>query len=242
MARTASKSADTQKAIIYCRVSTSEQAEEGVSLDAQESKLRAYCALRGLDVAAVVVDAGVSAGKPLDARDGGRRVLDAVRTGEAGAVVAYKLDRLFRNAADCLAVTDGWDRRGVALHLVDMGGQALDTSTAMGRFFLTIMAGAAEMERNLIRERTAGAMAHKRSRLEFCGGQAPYGYRVAADGRTLETNPAEQTIVETIRELHAAGLSLRKIAAALTDRGFVPRSGGRWYGETVRSVLAYEAA
>ena len=59
--------------------------------------------------------------------------------------VQTKLDRLFRNCQDCLQVTALWDRLGISLHLIDLGGQAIDTSSAMGRFFLTVMGGAAEI-------------------------------------------------------------------------------------------------
>jgi len=83
----------------YVRVSTEEQAAEGVSLDAQEAALRAYSAMRGLTLVEVVIDAGVSAGKPLSSREGGRRVLDLVKRGKVGAVIAWKLDRLFRDRA-----------------------------------------------------------------------------------------------------------------------------------------------
>ena len=147
-------------AIIYLRVSTKEQAKEGVSLEAQEAKLTAYCTMRELNIIQVVVDAGVSGGKPLHKREGGRVVLNAIKTKQADAVVAYKLDRLFRDCADCLTVTKEWDNKDVALHLVDMGGQTLDTSSPMGRFFLTVMAGAAELERGLIGERVSFARQH----------------------------------------------------------------------------------
>jgi len=140
------------RAVAYVRVSTEEQATEGISLEAQNHRVRAYCELRGLELVDIITDAGVSAGKPLARRDGGARLLHLIRRGEAVAVVAFKLDRLFRNCADCLTVTATWDRSGVALHLIDLGGQAVDTSTAMGRFFLTVMAGAAEMERGLVAE------------------------------------------------------------------------------------------
>ena len=235
-------SENSNAAAIYCRVSTEEQAAEGVSLDAQENALRAYCALRRLDVAAVVVDGAVSGGKPLHTRPGGRRVLDLVERGTVGSVVAYKLDRLFRDACDCLAVTAEWDRRAVALHLVDLGGQAIDTSTAMGRFMLTVIAGAAEMERNQIRERTAAAMAHKRTLGEYTGGAAPYGWTVAADGIHLAADDAEQAIISAALGLKAAGLSLRKVGAELEGRGLLPRSGGHWHANTVRSLLAAAVA
>jgi site-specific DNA recombinase len=102
------------KAIAYVRVSTIEQADEGVSVDAQQAAVRAYCTLRGLDLAEIMVDAAVSGGKVLESRHGGKRVLEAVRKRTVRAVVACKLDRLFRDAGDCLNVTKDWDRAGVA--------------------------------------------------------------------------------------------------------------------------------
>lgn len=230
------------QAAAYIRVSTEEQATEGVSLDAQEATLRAYCTLRGLELAEVVVDAGVSAGKPLSTRDGGAHLLDLVKRGKVQAVICYKLDRLFRDASDCLQVTAAWDKAGVALHLVDLGGQSVDTSSAMGRFFLTIMAGAAEMERNLIRERTSAAMAHKASKREYTGGQVPYGWTLGADGVHLVANEAEQAIIAAAKTLREQGLSLRRVGEELAAEGMLPRSGGEWHAKTVRDLLEAEVA
>ena len=227
-------------AVAYVRVSTEEQAVAGVALEAQVAAVRAYATLRGLDLVDVVVDAGVSAGKPLADRAGGAQVLDLVRRRKVQAVIAVKLDRVFRNAGDCLTVTEGWDRAGVALHLVDMGGQAIDTSSAMGRFFLTVMAGAAEMERNLIRDRTTAALAHKRATGRRTSKDAPFGWSIGADGDTLETHPAEQTAIALIVELRAGGMSTRAIAAHLDGAGVQPR-GTRWHKTTVERVLALAA-
>lgn len=227
-------------AVAYVRVSTEEQAVAGVSLEAQVAAVRAYATLRGLDLVDVVVDAGVSAGKPLADRAGGAQVLDLVRRRKVQAVIAVKLDRVFRNAGDCLTVTEGWDRAGVALHLVDMGGQAIDTSSAMGRFFLTVMAGAAEMERNLIRDRTTAALAHKRSLGLRTSKDAPVGWRVGADGDTLERDAAEGRAVALIHELRAGGMSVRAIVAHLEAHGIQAR-GARWHKTTVERVLARAA-
>lgn len=224
------------RAICYIRVSTEEQATEGVSLDAQESRLRAYCEMRGLEVVEVVRDEGVSAGKALDAREGGARVLEAIRGREADAVVAYKLDRLFRDAGDCLNVTKAWDVRGVALHLVDLGGQTLDTSSAMGRFFLTVMAGAAELERNLVSERTKAAMAHMKEQGRRVG-SVPYGYSLADDGQTLVEDELEQGVLAEARRLRAAGLSLRAVASELAAFGFKSRTGKTFTASSVRNMV-----
>ena len=227
----------TNAAVAYVRVSTDEQALEGVSLDAQQARLRAYCTMRGLDLVEVVIDAAVSAGKPLAEREGGRRILDLVARRRVSAVVAWKLDRLFRDCADCLTVTRTWDSADVALHLVDLGGQAVDTRSAMGRFFVTIMAGAAELERNQIRERTSAAMRHMQSRGEYIGGEAPFGFRLTDDG-TLAPVPAEKAAIEEARRLRHAGLSLRAVAAELDRAGVRARNGKIFAASQVARMVA----
>src|ERR1017187_1751358 len=143
------------KAVAYVRVSTAEQAREGISLEAQEDRVRAYCTMAGLDLVAVLREEGVSAAKVLASRPAGRELLGLLAAGSARHVVALKLDRLFRDAVDALTITRDWDLARVALHLVDMGGQTINTGSPMGRMFLTMMAGFAELERNLISERTS---------------------------------------------------------------------------------------
>lgn len=107
------------------------------------------------------------------------------------------MDRLFRDAADALNQTRTWDRAGVALHLVDMGGQTLNTATAMGRMFLTMTAAFAEFERNLNAERTQAALLYKKSK-PLVYGTVPYGY--ARYGDTLELVEAEFGVVRKILE------------------------------------------
>ena len=148
------------------RVSTQEQATAGIALQTQDAKRRASCPLRGLTMVRVIVESGVRGGKPLAEREGGPALLTLGKRREVAHVVSYKLDRVFRDGADCLTVTAAGDKHGVSLHLVDLGGQTLDTSTAMGRFFLTVMAGAAEWERNRMGERTQEAMGYKRTQGE----------------------------------------------------------------------------
>jgi site-specific DNA recombinase len=222
---TRSKQDPSSDAVLYLRVSTQEQAREGISLAAQEARLRAYCELRGLRVVEVVTDAGVSGGKPMHSRAGGQRILDLVKRSAVAHVIAYKLDRLFRDCADCLTVTAAWDKKAIALHLVDLGGQTLDTSSAMGRFFLTVMAGAAELERNLIRERTSEAMGYVKSQGHKTGGDVPYGYAVAADGKTLVAQCGEQALLDAIRSARQRGLSQRQVVAEMAQQGYTTRKG-----------------
>ena len=232
-----SKPDTSTDAVLYLRVSTQEQAREGISLAAQEAKLRAYCELRGLRVVEVVIDAGVSGGKPMHGRTDGQRILDLVKRGAVAHVVTYKLDRLFRDCADCLTVTAAWDKKAIALHLVDLGGQTLDTSSAMGRFFLTVMAGAAELERNLIRERTREAMGYVKSQGRKTGGDVPYGFSVADDGRTLVVHEQEQAMLEAIRSARQRGFSQRQVVAELTRQGFTTRRGTAFRLRQVQRIM-----
>lgn len=223
-----------EKAVCYVRVSTEEQAKGGVSLEAQEERLKAYCAMAGLEVAEMIREEGVSAVKHLIDRPGGQKLQQLLAKKEARHVVALKLDRLFRDAEDALRQTKTWDRAGVALHLVDMGGQTVNTATAMGRFFLSMMAAFAELERNLIAERTATALAHKKQNRKAYA-PTPYGFTRVGD--ELTASPEEQEVVAKIFTWRKAGWSLRKIADKLNRQQVPAKNGGRWHATTVRYLL-----
>ena len=224
--RTASNPATVARVCIYVRVSTAEQVRSGLSLDGQVEKARAYCAFKGFEVIEVIEDAGVSGGIALARRPGGARVRELVSSGAVDAVIACKLDRLFRDAADCLAETKAWDAGGIALHLLDMG---IDTSSAVGRAFLTVAAGFAELEKNLIGERTSAALQAKKARGEALG--------VAGGRNKLGANDAEREIVAVVNELRDAGLSIRAIAAELAARGLRTRKGGEIQSTQVARIL-----
>ncbi len=226
------------KAIGYTRCSTNEQADSGLGLDSQAERIKAYCTMRGIDLADIITDAGVSGGKPLASRDGGQRLLSALKGRQAESVVMLKLDRMFRNAGDCLTTVERWEKSGVALHVVDLGGNAIDTTSAAGRFMLVVLAGAAEMERNLTRERTRSAMAVKRANGQRIG-SVPYGYDLANDGETLVSNEAEQNVIAEIQAWRSARWTLEQIANELTTRRAPTKTSksGRWTHQAVARIL-----
>jgi DNA invertase Pin-like site-specific DNA recombinase len=225
---------DMTKAVGYIRVSTDRQAEEGVSLAAQRERMKAYAAMQGLNLVQIIEDAGISGSVPLADRDGGSALLDALAEHDAAHVVALKLDRLFRDAADALYQTRQWDKDKIALHLIDVGGQSINTSSAMGRMFLTMMAGFAELERNLISERTAAALHHKKQNGEVYSA-LPLGY-AGKDGKLVPIDE-ELLIVTEIKDMRQQGLTLRSIAANLNERGIVGKRGGAFYASTISAIL-----
>jgi DNA invertase Pin-like site-specific DNA recombinase len=233
--RQAGEPAPSNAAVAYCRVSTQEQVRGGVSLDAQTERLEAYCRVAGLDLVELIREEGVSGVKPIDTRPGGSQLLSMVTFGRVKHVVALKLDRLFRDAQDALFQTRNWDHAGIALHLVDVGGQSVNTNSPMGRMMLTVMAGLAELERNLIAERTAVALGHKKAHLQVYG-PVPYGFERKGD--LLVAVKAEQAVIEQMRVWRDGGTSLRQIAALLNEKGVATKAGGRrWYASTVQKVL-----
>lgn len=225
-------------AVAYIRVSTEEQAREGVSLAAQEERIRAYCTLAGLDLVEVVRDAGVSGSRPLADRAGGARLLAAIKKGRVRHIVALKLDRLFRDAVDALTQTRKWDHDGTALHLVDLGGQAMTTGSAIGKLMIAMLAAIAELERNVVADRTAIALQHKKRRGEVYG---PVPFGLDRDGDALKSNRREQRALRQMRAWRAGGMTMREIADRLNAADVPTKRRGKWFGGTVSYILAHSA-
>ncbi len=201
------------KAIGYVRVSTEEQAREGISLENQQVKIRTYCDLHNLELETIIEDAGKS-GKDLN-REGVQELIQKVKDKRIGAVLVYKLDRLSRKVIDTLNLIELMKKNHVEFHsIID----SIDTKTAMGKFFINIMASLAQMERDLISERTKDALQMKIIKNERAG-QIPYGWTLANDGKTLMLNDEEQQIIRFIRELHKEGHNYSAICRELTRQG-----------------------
>ncbi|MBK8170539.1 MAG: recombinase family protein [Sandaracinaceae bacterium] len=223
----------------YARVSTDEQAVSGISIDAQQAAITRYANAEGLVLGNIYIDAGVSASVPLADRPQGAELVARLRAGEISAVVVTKLDRAWRSAIDALTTTAEWRDRDIALHFVDL---KLDTTTAVGRMFLTMLAGVAEMERNLISERTAAALAHIRMEGATLGGE-PIGWVRTDDhdtaGRKRFVRDAdEQTTISRIWKLNDRGMGFTAIAILMAFEAWPTKRGGRWHPWTVAKILA----
>ena len=206
-------------AIIYCRVSTQEQAEEGISLHAQEAKARAWAELNGYEVTTLHVDAGLS-GRRADNRPALQEALAELSDGDA--LVCYSLSRLARSTRDAIAISESLQKRGA--DLVSLS-EKIDTTTAAGKMVFRMLAVMAEFESDLTAERTSLALQHKKQQGEFTGGKtAPYGYTVAADGKTLEPVEAEQQVIELVKQYRNEGLTLRAISSELERGGILSRT------------------
>src|SRR5271169_6782713 len=201
------------QAIGYVRVSTDRQAEHGVSLEAQEAKIRAMATVQGADLKEVIVDGGESA-KSLN-RPGMAKLLALVDARQVDAVIIAKLDRLTRSVKDLCSLLELFEKRKVALISV---AESLDTGSAAGRLMITIMGAVSQWEREAIGERTRDALRHKKNKGERVG-NIQFGFRLSPDGKRLESDAVEQDAMIAIGKLRAQGHSLRRIASALNGQG-----------------------
>jgi site-specific DNA recombinase len=216
----------------YIRVSSTDQAEHGVSLADQEHRIRAYCVAHGLELVAVAADEGIS-GKATANRPGLQRALTALRRRKAGALVVVKLDRLSRSLRDALDLVASSEREGWELHSI---GESLDTSTPHGRFVVHLFAALAQLEREQIGERTRNGMAELRRQGRRISRRPPFGFRF--DGDVLVQVEVEQVMLVQMIALGEAGCGPTATAGALNADGLLnPRTGRPWTPGNVGAIL-----
>ena len=235
VAENASKSANS---VAYIRVSSQRQVDEGVSLEAQKRRIKEYARFKNLNLRDedIIIERGVSGGIPIWDRPRGRVLKRKLASGQFPNLITMKLDRMFRLTTDMLNTIDDLNDAGIDLHIVDLNGEAVDTSTPMGRFFLTMMGAIAEMERGLISERTQEGMNQLRAANKRFT-QSIYGWDVTEDGM-LVPNWFEQDIIDFMDwQVNENGVSATSVANFLTKRGYRGKRGGKWNaGGVLRTI------
>jgi DNA invertase Pin-like site-specific DNA recombinase len=196
----------------YLRVSTGKQAQSGLGIEAQRARIQEECSRRGWDVS-FVSDEGVSASSA--SRPGLESALGMLERGEAGILVAAKLDRLSRSVAEACRIGETARRKGWDLVVLDASG--IDTTTPHGKAQLGMMAVFAELERDMAAVRTAEALQVKRRQ---------------GDPRFI---PEE--LEKRIVGLYKSQMSMGGIAELLNREGVPTARGGRWAPQTVWRVV-----
>jgi DNA invertase Pin-like site-specific DNA recombinase len=215
---------DPQRAVGYLRASTNRQE---LSPKAQLADIAGWSQRTGVEVVKVFQDQGVCGAAELEDRPGLADAIASLTTLGAGVLVISKRDRLGRDRILVGLVERAVERLGGKLIAVDQPGSLLHA--AVTDVF-------SEHERLQIGVRTKDALGAKRAMGERVGG-VPWGKRLDKDGVHLRDAPKEQVIIAMARRLHRRGRSLRQVGAALAKAGHKTRTGGRWWPETVRSLL-----
>ena len=229
---------NSQKSIAYIRVSSKRQVDDGVSMDAQKRRILEYVKFKGLSLLDddIIIEEGVSGGIPIWERPKGRLLKQKLSTGKYANLISMKIDRMFRITTDMLNTIDELADAGISIHIVDMNGEALDTSTSMGRFFLTVMGAMAEMERGLISERTQEGMNQlKATHQKFT--QSLYGWNANEDG-SLSPDWNEQHVIDYMYwQINVNGMSASAVARNLNKMNIKGKRGGKWYSSGIIRMI-----
>lgn len=220
---------DPQLACIYCRMSEDREGG-GLGVDRQREDCEQLAASLGLTVVHVFTDNDLSAysGKP---RPGYQRMLDDLRAGLYGTVLAWHTDRLHRRPTELEEYIDVCEPRQIQTRTVKAG--SLDLSTATGRMIARQLGVQARYEVERMIERQRRAREQKVQRGEYCGGPRPYGWE--PDGVTPIVE--EIAVIREVTDAILAGASIRALAADLNARELFTSTGASWDGSTLVRML-----
>lgn len=219
---------------IYIRVSTEEQAKEGFSIKAQKQKLTQYALARDWQIFDFYIDDGIS-GKNIKDRPEINRMLQDVKIGKVKNVLVYKIDRLTRSTKNLIELVDLFNQKDCAFNSLC---ESIDTASATGRMFLKIVGIFAEFERENLAERVSFGYEQKTREGNYTNTQGVYGYDYIQGSGELLVNEQEKEVVRDIFEMYLSGLSMCKIAKALSSRTIPTKRGGKWCQSTVASILS----
>lgn len=222
--------------IAYSRVSTDEQSASGLGLAAQMAAIEAFAAKAGHTITACHTDAGISGAAGIEDRPGLMAAVAGLRRGDA--LVIAKRCRLGRDQMAILMIEKAVSRKGATILSADGIGNSDDPT---GQLMKGIVDQFGIYERAMIRSRTKAALAAKRKAGRLAG-EVPFGWTVGDDGQLIEVAD-EQAVLRLIGELRQANVSLRQIAAILTEAGHRTKKGNSsWTHTSVKSILTRQAA
>lgn len=219
------------KACVYTRVSTSEQAMEGYSIEEQERMCKAAIVSKGWEYIGTYSDPGIS-GRTMD-RLGLRKMIRAIERGEIQAVVIYKLDRLSRKQRDTMTIIEDIFLEN-DVDLVSLN-ETLDTSTPWGRAMIGILSSFNQMESENIQMRTAMGKEAKATKGGYAGGKPPLGYKSVNGELVVVEEEAE--IVRLIYKLRKDGMTMVNIAEELNRRGLKTKQGNEFRHSAIQGIL-----
>ena len=193
----------------------------------------AAAARLGLELGDVFTDAGLSGALELEDRPGLFAAVNALKRGDV--LLVAKRDRLGRDGVAVAMLERLTARKGA--RIISAAGEGTEGTDAASMLQRRILDAFGEYERLIIGQRTKAALKAKRDRGERAG-NIPFGYALNADGRTLDANADEQRVIGLLRELKAAGYTLRQIADELNRQGFTTRRGTAWRHQYVAGLAA----
>lgn len=220
------------KVAIYVRVSTTNQAEEGYSIDEQKDKLKSYCQIKDWNVYKVYTDGGFSGSNT--ERPALEKLIKDAKNKKFDTVLVYKLDRLSRSQKDTLyLIEEIFIKNGIEFLSLQ---ENFDTSTPFGKAMIGLLAVFAQLEREQIKERMQlGKLGRAKSGKSMMWARTSYGYDYHRDTGAMTINELEAIAIRDIFESYLNGMSVTKIRDMLNNK--YPKTPN-WHYRIVRGILA----
>ncbi|MEN2765726.1 recombinase family protein [Ornithinibacillus xuwenensis] len=214
---------------IYIRVSTEEQAKEGFSISAQRESLKSYCYSQGWHDFKYYVDEGKSA-KDMH-RPILQKMIQHIQEGMLDKVLVWRLDRMTRSVRDLHEMLETFEKHNCAFVSAT---EPYDTSTAVGRLFITLVAAMAQWERENTGERVSMVLMEKARTGEFLS-QAPFGFKKI--NKRLVVDDEQIDILKDIISKVKSGYSIRQVSNYLNESGLTPIRGYQWHITSILEML-----
>jgi len=231
------------KAIGYIRVSTRMQQDDGLSLEAQLDKIRTYCKLRDLEFIGYEKDS--ISGKNVKDRPGIKKVIKMAQDNQIDHIIVLRYERAFRNALETLKYIEEFAKLNVGFHSII---EQLDTTSPMGKLFLTIIAGFNEFEAKKIGERTKEIIEFKKTNGQRYSRFTTFGTKVGQQGQSengkrvtmTTTDNKEVEAIKLAQVLRLKKYPLREIASKLEERGYLSRTNKPYNPSSIKKMLEKE--
>lgn len=220
--------------VAYLRVSSEEQARNGLGIDSQKTKITELAKKKKLKVEKFYLDNGLSGS--LKERPGLNELLSDIENDGINNVLTYSIDRLARNLTLSLRIEDEFKKHNVKLYTVMES--SLDINDPFQKFMKHTREVLAELEADLARLRTDGALRRKLSRGEYPKGVAPLGYEWQGEKphRTLGISK-NSSLAKFIFKQYLELKSLGKVQKFLKDKEFKTVRGKDFSGQTIVGIL-----
>lgn len=223
-----------KKAVIYTRVSTLTQADEGYGLDYQLETCKDMCLIKNFEIIKIYTDEGVSGTTEPKNRKAMKQLIEDADDKKFQAVVFYSLDRLAREISITLNIIKYFETNNIEIISCK---ENIDTTTYQGKFKLSIYASISELELNTIKSRLSMGREVKKITDGDIGGRVPYGY-VRVDNKIEISPPQAKIVVDIYKSYYNKKLSINKIANILNlEQIKPPKKGKKWYASTVKTIL-----
>ena len=215
----------------YCRVSTSNQREEG-TIEIQQNALREYAKSKGYVLNKIFSDDGISGG--LEDRPGLVELFDYLECNKnVDAVLIFKLDRLARD----LYIQEHLIRKleDYSVKLISLKEPELDSSDPMRKAFRQFLGIVSELEKSFITMRLSAGRLNKAEKGGYAGGGIPLGYKAQEKQLSLDIEKSET--IKLIFSLRSSGMNFRSISIYLNKNRITTARNRKWYAGTVKYIL-----